>query len=262
MSQTIYGVPGSFCWAELFTNNDSKSKDFYAHLFSWTYSQCPMPDGTEYNHATISDGAVGGIMQINEDMKKQGMVPHWNAYIAVNDVDATIKTAIKFGAEVVMPAMDVPNAGRMAFIKDPTGAHISLWQSNNPDKKSAPRNAHGMVGWNELMTTDAQKAKQFYTNVFGWETVAEEFNGKSYISYTLGGLFVAGMMEIGPEMGPMPSCWALYFTTNNLELSRRLAKDLGASELSPVIDLPNIGKLVVIKDPQDATFSLFEWANK
>lgn len=29
---------------------------------------------------------------------------------------------------------------------------------------------HGAFGWNELMPTDPEAAKQFYTALFGWET--------------------------------------------------------------------------------------------
>jgi predicted enzyme related to lactoylglutathione lyase len=28
---------------------------------------------------------------------------------------------------------------------------------------------HGAFGWTELMTTDVEKAKSFYTEIFGWE---------------------------------------------------------------------------------------------
>lgn len=67
------------------------------------------------------------------------------------------------------------------------------------------------------------------------------------------------MMQIQPEMGPIPPCWTIYFTTKNLESTRRLAKEHGGMEMSPIITVPNIGNLLVIKEPEGAVFSVFEW---
>lgn len=261
MSQMIYGEPGSFCWAELFTSDDKLSRDFYAKLFSWNYTESPAGNGSHYTHANISEGSTAGMMEIDKTMKKHGVMPHWNSYISVPDADAVVAEAVLMGATVILPVTDVPNAGRMAILKDPTGAHISLWQSKG-ENKSAPRDAHGMVGWNELLTHDVSLAQKFYTKVFGWEALEENVNGGAYVSFTKDKRFVGGMMAIVPEMGPMPSSWTVYFTTKNLEKSRQVAKENGAHELSPVIDLPNIGKLMVIKDVVGAVFSLFEWAPK
>lgn len=161
MSQTMYGMPNSFCWAELFTSDKNKSKDFYEKIFSWTYTESPAADGSmSYTHAMIAEGAVAGMMEINDELKNHGVVPYWNSYIAVKDMDKVFDLALKNGAKVVMPVTDVPKAGRMAMIQDPMGAHVSLWESSS-EKPAPAQNCHGMVGWNELLTTDLNTAKIF-----------------------------------------------------------------------------------------------------
>ena len=58
-----------------------------------------------------------------------GLTPHWNLYLNVEDTDATVAKALELGAELVSPAMDVPTVGRMAFLRDPQGAHFNVIQN-------------------------------------------------------------------------------------------------------------------------------------
>ena len=67
---------------------------------------------------------VGGMMAC----PKPGMPAQWNAYVVVKSVDATLAQATKLGAKVLMPAMDIPQVGRVAMIQDPQGAAIGLHQ--------------------------------------------------------------------------------------------------------------------------------------
>jgi hypothetical protein len=55
--------------------------------------------------------------------------PHWLAYVAVSDVDASCKKARDLGAKVVMEPMDIPKVGKFGVIQDPTGATIALFRS-------------------------------------------------------------------------------------------------------------------------------------
>ena len=45
-------------------------------------------------------------------------------YIAVDDVDARVKKAVKAGAKVMKPAFDVPGVGRIVILTQPGGAGI------------------------------------------------------------------------------------------------------------------------------------------
>ncbi len=59
---------------------------------------------------------------------KPGMPAQWHAYVVVESVDATLAQATKLGGKVLMPAMNIPQVGRVAMIQDPQGAAIGLHQ--------------------------------------------------------------------------------------------------------------------------------------
>ncbi|MFE6489808.1 VOC family protein, partial [Streptomyces sp. NPDC057757] len=47
-------------------------------------------------------------------------------YFAANDVDALVTKATAAGGSVLMPASDVENVGRIAWLADPNGAPFAL----------------------------------------------------------------------------------------------------------------------------------------
>ncbi len=67
---------------------------------------------------------VGGMMAA----PAPGMPAQWHAYVVVKNVDATLSDVVRLGGKVLMPAMDVPQVGRVAMIQDPQGAAIGLHQ--------------------------------------------------------------------------------------------------------------------------------------
>lgn len=67
---------------------------------------------------------VAGVMPTAGNPQMEGVPPHWATYIAVDDVDARVAKATENGASVLVPAMDVPNVGRMCLIQDPQGATV------------------------------------------------------------------------------------------------------------------------------------------
>jgi predicted enzyme related to lactoylglutathione lyase len=52
--------------------------------------------------------------------------------------------------------------------------------------------------------------------------------------------------------------WLLYVGTPSLETSVGAAERLGGAAVSPVIDVPSVGRMRVLRDPQGAAFSLYE----
>lgn len=82
-----------------------------------------MPNGN-YTTVQVGEASVGGIMRIPAEA--QGMPPSWGVYVTVDNVDETLARAEKLGGTVVMPPMDVPGVGRMAVVRDPQGATLSV----------------------------------------------------------------------------------------------------------------------------------------
>jgi uncharacterized protein YndB with AHSA1/START domain/predicted enzyme related to lactoylglutathione lyase len=122
---------GAFHWNELLTRDVKGARDFYAKALGWTFETMAVPGGIgDYTIAKSGDAAVGGIFEMNGP-QFENTPPHWMAYISVDDIDARIEGALKIGAKVMMPAMDIEGVGRFAVIQDPTGAYIG-WITPTP----------------------------------------------------------------------------------------------------------------------------------
>jgi predicted enzyme related to lactoylglutathione lyase len=113
---------GSFHWNELNTRDPTGACDFYGKALGWTFDAMPMPDSTYYL-AKVGDKIVGGIFEMTGP-QFDGIPAHWFAYIAVDDVDARVAAATKLGAAIMRAPWDIAGVGRIAIVKDPTGAVV------------------------------------------------------------------------------------------------------------------------------------------
>ena len=115
---------GHFYWNEFLTRDVERAKKFYGAMLGWTFDAMPMPEGGTYWVAMQDKTPVAGLYLMT-DMPPQ--VPeHWFPYIAVDDVDARVKTALGAGAKLMKPAFDVPGVGRIAILTDASGAGVGL----------------------------------------------------------------------------------------------------------------------------------------
>jgi uncharacterized protein len=115
--------------------------------------------------------------------------------------------------------------------------------------------------WYELMTTDKAAAETFYKTVVGWTTQPYEGSPAPYSMWTRKGQIpVGGVMTLPDELKKhgVPPHWIMYVGVPKLEDAVGHVKRLGGDVLSPVIDIPKIGRMQTVKDPQGAAFALFE----
>lgn len=120
--------------------------------------------------------------------------------------------------------------------------------------------SHGHFAWYELITTDVEAAKAFYTSVMGWGARDVSMPGRPYILFTAGEALVSGLMDL-PEsarnMGEKP-CWVGYVRVNDVDATAERIKRLGGSVQVPPTDIPNISRFSVFADPQMATLALLK----
>ena len=98
----------------------AKARAFYSDVLGWTVTDMPMQDGSSHAVAMAGDTAIGGFSPTPDEGGS------WTIYFTVANVDAALETAVSKGAEVTMPAMDMPGVGRMAKLTDPQGAGFAL----------------------------------------------------------------------------------------------------------------------------------------
>jgi predicted enzyme related to lactoylglutathione lyase len=116
----------------------------------------------------------------------------------------------------------------------------------------------GRPVWYELMTTDMAAAEAFYRNVVGWTSAPFAGSPNPYTVFTRRGeVQVAGLMKTPGGMN-MPPFWAMYVAVPKLEAAVADITRLGGSALSPVIEIPTVGRLQMLQDPQGACFYIIE----
>jgi hypothetical protein len=116
----------------------------------------------------------------------------------------------------------------------------------------------GRPVWYELMTTDPAAAEIFYDKVVGWTSEPYEGAPNPYTAFKRSDdVAVAGLMKT-PQGMNMPPFWAMYVAVPKFEDAVAHIKRLGGSELSPVIDIPEVGRIRMMKDPQGAAFYIIQ----
>jgi predicted enzyme related to lactoylglutathione lyase len=248
--------PGTPSWAELSTTDEAGALAFYGGLFGWEDDPQPIGENWYYHMQELNGLEAAAIYQQGEEERNMGVPPHWNTYITTPDVDAVVEKAGQTGGNVLFGPMDVFEAGRMAMIQDPQGAAFAVWQ---PKEHIGIRIKHdpGAMTWNELMTTDADAAIAFYSGLLGVER-GETIGDMNYNLVRAQGEDVIGVMQIVPEMGPMPPFWNIYFAVADVDESLAKAQSLGGNVVVPAMDIPDIGRFGGITDPQGAFFSIFK----
>jgi uncharacterized protein len=258
---TLYSQ-GAFCWSECATSDAEGAKAFYGNLFGLETEETPLPEGGTYVQFKKDGKNVAGLAQQQEREREQGIPPHWNTYIAVEDADLVAKEAERLGGTIVAPAFDVLESGRMAVVMDPTGAAIGLWQAK--EHIGAQVYAEdGTITWWELMTPDPRRAIDFYTQLFGYGTQEAPVSTGPYTVLTHKGEQAAGVMETSqPEM---PAVWTPYFQVGDADATLERATGLGATVMLPVTEAEDDRRDLVwrfswITDPQGAVIAFIQRA--
>lgn len=122
-------------------------------------------------------------------------------------------------------------------------------------------NGRGRFVWYELMTTDPEAAKAFYTDVVGWGTAPfENASGMDYTMWTKGEAPIGGLMEMPEELRKhgAPPHWIGYVAVPDVDAAAARAKELGGTVHHGPEDIPEVGRFAVIADPQGAVLSAFK----
>ena len=121
-------MPNPFCHIELNTTDLAQAKSFYSELFDWKLQDMPMPGGTyTLIDAGSGDGPGCGGGMMSHPMP--GVPSHWMSYIAVDDLDATVKKAEELGGKAIVPRTEVPGMGWFSMLQGPTGEHFAVWEN-------------------------------------------------------------------------------------------------------------------------------------
>jgi len=250
-------LQGEFCWYELGTRDISVALKFYTDLMSWNTRDHDMGEGWIYHIFLSGDHEVGAGYQMFGP-QFEGVPSHWMPYVWVDDVDAAASKAAELGGRILAPPADIPNVGRMAFLEDPQGAHFAVYKGkeNQGAARLAPK--PGSFSWTELLTTSAEGARRFYSQLLGWTFSEVPMGpGMTYTVFQVGDKPSAGMMQMeGPQFQGVPPNWLSYVSVADCDAAQARAAELGAKVLVPPQDVPNTGRFSVLEDPAGAVFAV------
>jgi uncharacterized protein len=256
MTQITSHAPGAFCWVELNTNDVPAAKQFYAALFDWQTIDEPAGPDMIYTTIQLAGLDAGAMCELQAQAKAQGVPPHWMLYVATNSADQSAAKVAELGGTVLAGAFDVMDAGRMTILQDPQGASICAWQAN-VNIGIQIKDVVGSFCWGELWTNKPADASRFYTQLFGWQAQAGSPDAPSeYTEWVANNHTIGGMLEIQPDMGPVPPNWLPYFMVEDCNATAAKVGAAGGKLFVPPMDIPNVGRFAVIQDPQGAVFAV------
>ncbi len=121
---------------------------------------------------------------------------------------------------------------------------------------------HGAFSWNELMTSDPGAAITFYTALLGWSTQKMPMPGGDYHVVKVGDVSVGGVMAIPSDAkaGGMPPNWGSYVTVADVDATARKAVELGGKVVHGPQDIPGVGRMAAIVDPQGAALNVIAYS--
>src|SRR5215216_2392819 len=189
MGQVEHYPDNTFCWIDLGTDDAAGAMGFYGGLLGWEFEELVSEENGIYAICRLRGKAVAGLYDRAE-------LPGW---------------ARELGAELLVAPFDAPGGGRVATIRDPAGAAVSLsWPGEHFG--AAVVNEDGAWTWNELVSGELAAGARFYTELLGW--AAGELEGPiRRTTFTLGELLIGAdtsrrRRRTRPRAGRSRSGWA------------------------------------------------------
>jgi predicted enzyme related to lactoylglutathione lyase len=123
----------------------------------------------------------------------------------------------------------------------------------------ADESIRGRFVWHELLTSDPEAAQAFYKPLIGWDTSAFEGADEPYTMWTYEAQPMGGVMALPAEAVQMgaPPHWLPYVGVDDVDAAVEQAKGLGGSALREPFDVPTVGRIGILADPQGVVFAVF-----
>ncbi|WP_422935485.1 VOC family protein [Sinomonas sp. P47F7] len=122
-----------------------------------------------------------------------------------------------------------------------------------------PEITSGAPCWADLMTSDVEKAKAFYGELFGWTyEVGDQEKYGGYVTAWKDGEQVAGLMSKMPEQATMPDVWTVYLSTDDIGATAQKIEAAGGQVYVPPMEVPEQGHMAMYGDAGGAAFGVWQ----
>ena len=142
------------------------------------------------------------------------------------------------------------------------GVGLKLPARCQPAGETDVINSLGRFAWYELITTEAEAAKAFYSKVMGWGMLDASVASRAYTLFTAGNDLVSGLTNLPEEeqrIGGKPA-WIGYIAVDDVDETAGRIANLGGTVHVPPTDVINVSRFSIFADPQTARLGLLRWS--
>lgn len=116
--------------------------------------------------------------------------------------------------------------------------------------------------WWDLNSKQADRAKKFYAELFGWTVQPWRPEGApeglpAYDMLGIDGRFFGGINQL-PAEAPAPSHWMGHVEVPAVDAAMQRASTAGATFPMGAMEIPTVGRMAMMIDPQGCVVSLFQ----
>jgi hypothetical protein len=237
--------PGKFVWFDLYAPDMNGVAQFYDRVFGWSVERTD-PKSATVKTILNKGRRIGTIFLVGggEQWRRHG--PGWVGCLSVPDADKAFARALQSGAQTVCLPADRSYRGRMAEIRDPHGARVSLLASSVGDPRDHGPEEGFFLGA-ELWTPDVSSAERFYAGLAGYEPDWMALRGVPYV------MLLADNRPRGaitaPPVGFSGAVWIPMVAVRDVPgVVERVEAHGGTVLLRPVLG-DNAGAVAVFRDP-------------
>ena len=247
---------GKVIWLDLQTINLKRAKEFYGALFGWDFRDYHA-DGSDYVVAMNGGRPIAGFL--NRAIRKgEERRSAWLPFIAVRDVDATLRNALLHHAQVRSEPENLPLRGRQALLADPDGAVFAIEASSSgdpPDTLPTP----GSWLRTSLYARDPGDAGVFYQQVFGYDLIGLPTSaGFERVQLSSDGHPRISVNALPTDVPALQTQWVDFVRVINAVHATARALKLGGRLLvNTQRDAQGIA-IVILADPTGAPFGIIE----
>lgn len=125
----------------------------------------------------------------------------------------------------------------------------------NDETRHPMTTSHGNFTWFELVTSEIDDAKAFYTETLGWKTTEMDMGDFQYPMLVAGEAPQAGI--VAPQQPGTPAHWISYLAVDDVDARVAKVTEHGGKVVVPPTDI-SVGRFALVADPQGALFNLFK----
>lgn len=252
---------GTPCWVDLAVPDIEVALRFYSAVLGWSWGGDSGDDGGGdsgeayggYRTAQVRGHAAAGV----SPLQSADQPVAWTVYLATDDAEVTAAAVEQHGGTVHVRPEDVGPMGRWALVSDPAGAAFGLWQAGGFIGCEVT-NEPGGLAWEDLRSTDPDRARELYRAVFGFETPGLPGAPADYTLFNHPGQPpLGGMGGLMGESAGTPSHWLAYFGVADGGAAVAAAQSEGGSVVASVRETP-YGTMAGLRDPAGAVFWVIE----